>query len=437
MIVSAYSVVGVPAVVPEDVARQDARFQRDEDRVLDGGRLIEQSQVPEHQDRRQQHGRRVDHVLARVLRRRPVHGLEDRDLVPHVRAGREAEPADQRAGLIRQDVPVHVRHHDHLELLGALDQLVRGVVDDDVPGLDLGVVGGHFLERSLHLAFGELQDVGLRRAGDLRPALAAGVLEREPRDPLGPLRADQLERLSDAGGLHVLDPGVEVLDVLAHHHQVDPAAAVGGLHPGHLTDRPNVGVGLEQLAERDVGRLLAEPDGCLERSLEGDLRATDRVHRLLRHAGGDALLEDIGAGVRQLPVDRRTGRLDDPPRCVDALGADPVAGDQRHGDTGSVFGHARLLDVGPFEPDTYRSDEGWPFSRRVIAGAAGARGLEPRLTGPEPVVLPLHHAPPHCPRTLSRPPPPTTTPPPARLTFLAAQDYGGSDDHHRTTWEGR
>ena len=148
------------------------------------------------------------------------------------------------------------------------------------------------------------------------------------------LHADQLQALGHARRLHVLDAGVEVLDVLPDHHEVDAPTGVRGRDARQLADRADVRVGLEQLAERDVGALLAEPDGRLQRPLQRHARAGDRVHRLGRHARGKPLLEDLGAGLGLLPVDRGAGGLHDPPGGVDALRTDPVAGDQR--DQGSL-----------------------------------------------------------------------------------------------------
>src|SRR3972149_4397225 len=48
--------------------------------------------------------------------------------------------------------------------LGA--ELVGGVVDDEVPRLDIRVLRGEVLERLLQHALGELHDVRLRRARD-------------------------------------------------------------------------------------------------------------------------------------------------------------------------------------------------------------------------------------------------------------------------------
>jgi hypothetical protein len=233
-------------------------------------------------------------------------------------------------------------------MLGALDQLVGAVVDDDVPRLHLRVVGSDAFEHPLQRPLRELHDVGLGRAGDLGASLAPGVLEREPRDLLAPFLADDLEGLGDPGCLQVLDPCVQVLDVLPNHDEVDPAAAVGRRDAGHLPDRPDVGVRLEELSERDVRGLLAETDRGLQRPLQGDARPRDRLDRLRRHPRRQAFLEHLGAGLGLLPRDRDAGGLDDPPGRVHALGPDPVAGDERDdgGGVGWVRAHESSL-AGP------------------------------------------------------------------------------------------
>src|SRR5205823_1693933 len=126
----------------------------------------------------------------------------------------------------------------------------------------------------------ELQDVRLRGTVNGPSSLGTRVLEGEPRDLLAALVADQLQRLRDAGGLHVLDSRVEILDVLANDHEVDAAAGVRGDDARHFPDGADVRVRLEELAQRDVGALLTEPDRGLERALQRDARTRDRTHRL-------------------------------------------------------------------------------------------------------------------------------------------------------------
>ena len=73
--------------------------------------------------------------------RRAVRRLEDRDVRAEVAAGREAEPADQAGAEVGDDVAVEVRQHEHVVLLGPLDELHAEVVHDPVVELDVGVLG--------------------------------------------------------------------------------------------------------------------------------------------------------------------------------------------------------------------------------------------------------------------------------------------------------
>ena len=126
--------------------------------------------------------------------------------------------------------------------------------------------------------------LALVAAVTLRAALSAGQLEGVADHLLGALPADHLEALADVGRDHVLDPGVQVLDVLADDDHVHAFAGVAGRDARQLTRRTDVGVRLEELAQGDVGALLAEADRRLERALQDDLRALDRVAGLGRHA---------------------------------------------------------------------------------------------------------------------------------------------------------
>ena len=134
-------------------------------------------------------------------------------------------------------------------------------------------------------------------------------------------------------------PGVQILDVLPDHDEVDAPTAVRRLHARHLADGTDVRVRLEELPERHVRRLLAEADGRFQRTLQGDPRPRDRVHRLLGDPRRDPLGEHGRPGLGRLPVDRCPGGLDDPPRRLDAFGTDPVTGDQRDGHARCVCGH--------------------------------------------------------------------------------------------------
>ena len=133
-----------------------------------------------------------------------------------VRAGRDAQAADQARRQVADDVAVEVRQHEHVVQLGLLDELHAHVVDDAVLELDPAVVVGRDGPAALEeQAVRQLHDVGLVDGRDLVPAVGDGVLEREPGDPLGRLAGDDLDALRGVAADHVLDAGVQVLGVLA------------------------------------------------------------------------------------------------------------------------------------------------------------------------------------------------------------------------------
>ena len=173
-------------------------------------------------------------------------------------------------------------------------------VDEVLPRLDLGVVLRDLAEDVEEEAVGELHDVRLGHARDALAAVVARVLEREADDPLRALAADRLDRDAGAGarsasaaarsarrsrcsasaraGL-VLDPGVEVLGVLADDDEVD--VVVAGAHARVRLARPQAGVEPELVAQRDVDRAEAGADRRRDRALERDLVRLDRGERLL------------------------------------------------------------------------------------------------------------------------------------------------------------
>ena len=137
------------------------------DGVLDALRGVRLAEVAQHHHALRHERRRVDDVLAGVLGRRAVDGLEDGDVVAVVAGSREAQAADEAGGEVADDVAGEVGGDDDVELRGVLDHLVRDVVDDEVLRLDLRVLGRELLEDALEQALGELEDVRLRGAGDL------------------------------------------------------------------------------------------------------------------------------------------------------------------------------------------------------------------------------------------------------------------------------
>ena len=217
--------------------------------------------------------------------------LEDGAVRADVAAGRDAEAADEAGGEVADDVAVEVRQHEHVELLGPLDEAHADRVDEVLPRLDLRVVLRHLAEDLEEEPVGELHDVRLRDARDALAAVLARVLEREADDPLGALTADRLDRDAGAGrdllrlqlvqlrdhvlrvggARLVLDAGVEVLGVLADDDEVD--VVVAGAHALVGLAGPQARVEAELVAQRHVDRAEAGADRRRDRALERDLVA--------------------------------------------------------------------------------------------------------------------------------------------------------------------
>src|SRR6266513_176415 len=125
-----------------------------------------------------------------------------------------------------------------------------------------------------------------------------------------------------------LDPRVEVLDVLAHHDQVDVAARRG--HAGVGLRRPEVRIQVELLAERNVDRTKAGAELGRERSLERDAVAPNRIEGLFWERRA-ALGHRRHADLVDVPLDLPAGRLDRTACGSDDFRARAVARDERDG----------------------------------------------------------------------------------------------------------
>src|SRR5262249_2909798 len=137
-------------------------------------------------------------------------------------------------------------------------------------------------------------------------AVTEGVLDRGARQTLGALTRDGLHadaaRLGEANLLDAhlalkevdhlprlgalrrpLDPGVDVLGVLAEDHHVDllgmPRRARHAMEPAH---GPEADVEVEHLAERHVERADAAADRRRERPLDADHELLERGNSVLR-----------------------------------------------------------------------------------------------------------------------------------------------------------
>ena len=165
---------------PDGAGRQHAR-QAAEGAV--GGGLL--AEVPQHHDRREQQRGRIRDALAGDVGRAAVDGLEHRHAGAEVRAGHDAEPADQPGAQVGDDVAVEVRQHDHVELLGLHHELHARGVDDALVVGDVRMRAGDLANAVEEQAVAELHDVRLVDRRDLLAAVLFRVREGEGRDALG------------------------------------------------------------------------------------------------------------------------------------------------------------------------------------------------------------------------------------------------------------
>src|SRR5438552_4728437 len=293
---------------------------------------IRPPQVTEHHLAREDDRARVDLVLARVLRRGAVGGLEQRvaRVVVDVGARRDADAADLGGQRVGQEIAGQVARRDHVELVGPGQDLLQegvgdGVLDEDLARRRLAValLPRHRLVAELALgqrvaplhehAFGVLLNVALVDEGDVLAVVLDGIADGGADETLRALLRHRLDadggrvREADLVDLHLaleeldhflglgrpllpLDAGVDVLGVLPEDHHVD---LVRPLHRrGHALEvlhRAQADVEVEHLAHGHVqgAEALAHRRG--ERALEGDEVLADHVDRLLGQQVGRAV----------------------------------------------------------------------------------------------------------------------------------------------------
>lgn len=308
--------------------------------------MVVQAEVAQEHGAAEQEGGGVGLVLALDVEADvAAAGLKDGDVAAHVAAGDDAGAADEGGGNVGQDAAVQVGHDHDVKLLGLADALHRGVVDNHVVGLELGVVLGEAVEGAAEEAVGELHDVGLVDAGNLLAVVGEGEAEGKLGNALRLGAGDDLERLDDAGDALVLEAAVLTLGVLADDAEIN--VVVARLEAGDVLDERDGGVNVELLAHGDVEALVAGAvHGGVQDALEAELVSPERGNGLLKLL----LLASGGGGVvetRHLDLLPRYGDIIGLEDGLDALGnfgTDTVAGDEGDGVLAAVLGG--LEDVG-------------------------------------------------------------------------------------------
>ena len=246
-------------------------------------------------------------------------------------------------------------------------------------GFDLRVVRRDLAEDGEEQAVGVLHDVRLRDARHATAAVGARVVEREADDPLGALRRERLDRdpgrvpdllrlpvvqeLDHRAGVvrpgRELDPGVQVLGVLADDDEVD--GVVPRPHTAVRLAGADARVQAELVAQRDVDRPEARADRGGDRPLQGDAVPLDRFERRRRQRR-PLRLHHVDAGFPDVPREVDAGRLEHTARRLGELRPGAVAGDQGH----CVRHRARRIVAGRRAVGRVPSRRTWPRRARGV-----------------------------------------------------------------------
>ena len=223
-------------------------FERGEDGVFHLVCKIKFANVAKHHGGGEDESGWVNDVLPGVLWRRAVDGLKDCHLVTVVCARCEAEAANESGCKVADDVAVQVGCNDHVKLRGIFHHLVRDVVNDEVVRLNRRVLCRELFANPLEHPFSEFEDVRLARGRDPLAVLPKCKLIGEANDLLGSLPGDQLRRLRDVKRLQMFNTGVEIFNVFAHDHHVDPFALVARWDPRKFARGAHVGIRFKEFA---------------------------------------------------------------------------------------------------------------------------------------------------------------------------------------------
>src|SRR5215813_5117499 len=359
---------------PREVVRDHLGLDRLLEPRNDAIRGVGPAHVAEHHLARQDDRAGIDLVLARVLRRGAVRGLEQRvsRVVVDVGARRDADAADLGGQRIGQQIAREVARGNHVELVRPREDLLQervgdGVLDEDLARrrLAAALVPADRLVAKLTLgervaplhehAFRVLLDVALVHERDVATVVLDRIADRRPNEPLRAFLRHRLDadrggvRKADLVDLHVvlqelhdllrfgrpllpLDAGVDVFGVLPEDHHVD---LLGMLHRRRhaleVLHRTQTDVEVHDLTHRHVERAEALADGRGERPFDRHQVLADDVGRLVR--------QQIRGTVRAVDLLCLLAGIDFRPR-------DPLAALVRLLHRGVEHPHGRVPDVG-------------------------------------------------------------------------------------------
>jgi hypothetical protein len=164
-----------------------------------------------------------------------VRGLEHGVVLAEVHAGGDPEAPDESRAEVGDDVPVEVRQHDHVEVVGVPHEPHSELVHLDRLEADVPVALRLGETRLEPYPVGELHDVRLVPEGDLAAAVLLrqleGVLDDRPRRR----HRDRLDGDPGVAGrrvaVHVLEVAAQLLELLRAALELDALVEVLGVLP--------------------------------------------------------------------------------------------------------------------------------------------------------------------------------------------------------------
>src|ERR1035437_7602787 len=290
---------------------------------LQGGVVL--AEMAQHQQRRSQNSGRVGDISSGNVGCGTVHRFKDGALVAEIRAGNEAEAADQSGAEVGKNVAVEILHQQNIVLVGMHHQLHAGVVDDVLAVSDLGILLRNRSRAAQKQSIGHLHHVDFVDGMEFLALVLATILEGETRDASASLLGHDLQALHHSRDDFVFDARVKPFGVFADYDQIDPWVVRGNMR--QVVDRPEVGEEFEAPAELDVDAREAAPDGRSYRSLQSDAGALDGLGEFFRNVFL-VLLKGFGAGGEAFPFELDASGFEHANRSLDDFGANSVTGDE-------------------------------------------------------------------------------------------------------------
>ena len=140
--------------------------------------------VDQHLNRPQEEPGGIRQILPSPARRRPMDRLKHRASIPDVGRAGETHRSRNLRRHVGKNVPVQVRHHDHIKHLGRIGQFGRTDIHDPMLLLDVRVFGPDLVKYLMKKPVGHLHDIVLGEAGHFLAAVSPRIFEGVAHDLL-------------------------------------------------------------------------------------------------------------------------------------------------------------------------------------------------------------------------------------------------------------